>query len=507
MKRFSLLVGLVLLGCSLTFFLTGWYALVPAFIVLGLAIMSRRALEPLIIGCSAGFLLMPQHGDPALVREIFGHGAERGLTFPMNMLSALEDTISRAGHNYGLMWVVLLSLLYGAFIQLLVSSGGISALAAVSRKYVRTRRHSMIMAALLSVLFFLDDYLNALTTGNTAKPITDRFNLSREKLALIISLICLPVAVISPVSTWTLFYGTQLLTINTIAAVHNNPISAFTNTILYNFSAWVSLIVAALVVWGILPDFKSIKKAEIRAALPAGAGLPEDDPRTGQSKGKLWHFFVPLLVLMVFTILPYPTQWHAGLFTLQGITANIDGLRGIATAFAFTYILYYISGVMPLKGLSDNFIRGMESMTLVLILLGFTYMLKEVQYVLGFNSFVGEKLSGVLNPALLPAVIFLVVAAISWSTSSGWGVFAVLIPLTTVLAVETGAHFWLVQGALVSGTVWGTAACFYSDNRLLISQSTGINMIDHATTQFPYQVLILSITGALYLLAGLFLQG
>lgn len=507
MKKISLLVGLVFLVFSLVFFLIDWYALVPAFIVLGLAIISRRALEPLIVGCSVGFVLMPHHGDPALVSEVFGYGAERGLKFPLNMLSALEDTISRAGHNYGLMWVVLLTLLYGAFIQLLISSGGITALAAASKKYVKTKRHSMVMTALLSAMFFLDDYLNALTSGNTAKPVTDRFNLSREKLALIISLVCLPVAIISPISTWTLFYGTQLLTIDSVAALNNNPISAYANTILFNFSAWISLIVAVVVVWGIIPDFKGIRNAEEKAGVMTKGWVNEDEQGTEHKAGKLWHFTVPLLALMVFTILPYPTEWSAELFTMQEITANIDGLRGVATAFAFTYILYFITGVMSLKSLSDNFVRGMESMTLVLVLLGFTYMLKEVQYVLGFNSFIGEKLSGVLNPKLLPVVIFLVVSGISWATSSGWGIYAILIPLTVVLSAETGAHFWLVQGALVSGTVWGVAACFFSDNRLLISQSTGINMIDHATTQFPYQVLILLVSGCLYLLAGLIIQG
>ena len=507
MKKISLLVGLVFLVFSVVFFLIEWYALVPAFIVLGLAIMSRRALEPLIVGCSVGFVLMPHHGDPALVSEVFGYGAERGLKFPLNMLSALEDTISRAGHNYGLMWVVLLTLLYGAFIQLLISSGGITALAAASKKYVKTKRHSMVMTALLSAMFFLDDYLNALTSGNTAKPVTDRFNLSREKLALIISLVCLPVAIISPISTWTLFYGTQLLTIDSVAAVNNNPISAYANTILFNFSAWISLIVAVVVVWGIIPDFKGIRHAEKKAGVLAKGRENDDEQDAVQDVGKLWHFTVPLLALMVFTILPYPTEWSADLFTMQEITANIDGLRGVATAFAFTYLLYFITGVMSLKSLSDNFVRGMESMTLVLVLLGFTYMLKEVQYVLGFNSFIGEKLSGVLNPRLLPVVIFLVVSGISWATSSGWGIYAILIPLTVVLSAETGAHFWLVQGALVSGTVWGVAACFFSDNRLLISQSTGINMIDHATTQFPYQVIILLVSGFLYLLAGLFIQG
>ncbi|MCK5705676.1 MAG: hypothetical protein KAI29_31220, partial [Cyclobacteriaceae bacterium] len=142
MNRTSIIIGSILLALALLFFVIDWYALIPACIVLGLAIMTQKAMEPLIVGCSVGFLMIPIYGDPQIAKEVFGYGAEHGLGFPLNMLAALEDTIARDAHNYGLMWVILVCMLYGAFVQLLVSSGGINKLAKTSEKFVKTKRDS-----------------------------------------------------------------------------------------------------------------------------------------------------------------------------------------------------------------------------------------------------------------------------------------------------------------------------------------------------------------------------
>lgn len=187
---------------------------------------------------------------------------------------------------------------------------------------------------------------------------------------------------------------------------------------------------------------------------------------------------------------------------LKGFTANVDALRGVATAVVITYLLFLVTGAVSFSILSANFIKGLESMTFVLVLLGFTYMLKEVQDVLGFNTFISDKLGDLLNPKLLPTIIFLVVAVVSWATASSWGIYAILVPLTSILSLKTGADFWLVQGALASGSVWGTAACFFADNRVLVAQSTKTNMIVHSITQLPYQMIILVVSTILYLVVG-----
>ncbi len=505
MKRVSIILGSAFLLCSALFMVIGWVALVPAFIVLGLAVMTQKVLESLIVGCSVGFFLIPMYGDPDIAAEVFSFGEEKGLGFPMNMLAAFEDTIARDGHNYGLIWIILVCMLYGSLVQLLVSSGGINKLVETSGKYVKSKRDALSMSFILSIMFFIDDYLNVLTVGNTMRPITDKFNIAREKLAMILSLISTPITIIVPISTWTIFYGSQLMTIDSVSAVHSNPISAFSNTIVYNYAAWVSLAVALIVIWDKIPLMKDMGLSNETKGLSQSYVEIQSDQEPNKNKGKLWYFYIPLSLLMIFTVFPYPMDWTDDILTLEGFTSNIDALRGVATALVITYFLYLFSGAMTFDRISHHFIKGLESMTFVLVLLGFAYMLKEVQDVLGFNALVESKLGDMLNPQLLPVLVFIMVAVVSWASGATWGIYAILIPVTALLSQQSGADFWLVQGALASGTVWGNAACFFSDNRVLVAQATKTNMIIHSMTQMPTQIVVLITTTVLYLLAGYFI--
>jgi Na+/H+ antiporter NhaC len=476
---------------------------VPAFVVLGLAVLTRKALEPLFVGCLVGFMMMPKYGNPQLVKIAFGYGVEKKLQFPLNILAGLEDTIGRGLHNYGFIWLILIVMLYGGLVQLLVSSGGISQLVKTSGRYIKTKKHSLVMTFILGLIFFIDDYMNALTVSNTMRPITDKFKVSREKLAMMVSFVSTPITILVPISTWTIFYGSQLLAIDTVAASYSNPVSAFANTIPYNISAWVSLIVAVLVIRKAIPETRAIKRTEEKAAHSYQVDeIQSSEPTANEMRGKLWYYIVPLVLLIFFSLLPYPTDWNAETFTLKGFTENIDALRGVATAFFATYVLYLLSGAIPFQHLTGSFIKGMEGMTFVLILLAFTFMLREVQGVLGFDQFVADKLGNLLNPRLLPAITFLAVGMISWATASSWGLYAIMVPLVALLAHKSGANFWLVQGALASATVWGNAVCFYSDNRVLIAQATKADLIAYSLIQLPYQLLILVASVLLYLLAG-----
>lgn len=503
MKSISIIIGVALLFLASLFYFNDSYALVPAFVVLGIAIISRKALEPLIIGCAVGFGLLTKVGGS---KEYFPEG--EGLIFPLNMFDGMFSSIARDAHDQGLIWVILVCILYGAFVQLLSASGGIKAVAAYSQKHVTTKKGSLIMAYFLSFFFFLDDYLSALSVGNTMRPITDKFGVSREKLALVLSFVCVPFTIIFPISTWTIFYGSQLVNVKGLVGADGKPydgaIEAFVNTIPYNFSAWISLILGALVVFHLVPDLKLIRQAESEVVIPE---VNLELPRKNGKKGKLSYFILPLSVLVWCTIFPYPWDmeyWGSLDFSTQTIFGSIDALRGIATAVVFTYCYFLIFKVNKFNKISKNFVIGLETITFVLTVLGFTYLLKDVQNALGFNEFVAENLQGIswLNGATLPVIVFGLVAWICWATGSNWGIYAILVPTTALLSQKLGADFWLTQGALASGTVWGAAACFFSDNRVLTAQSCKVDMMKHGISQFPYQLIIFSISIVMYLVAG-----
>lgn len=504
MKSVSTIIGVALLFLAGLCYFIDWHALVPAFTVLGVAIITRKALEPLIIGCTIGFVLLAMQGGS---KEYFPEGV--GMIFPLNMFDGLFSSIARDAHDQGLIWVILVCILYGAFVQLLVASGGIKAVARYSENHIHNKKQSLIMSYFLSFFFFLDDYLSALSVGNTMRPITDKYGVSREKLALILSLVCVPLTIIFPISTWTIFYGSQLAAIpggvlDGMGKVITSPIEAFLYTIPYNFSAWLSLILGALIVFQFVPDSKGIKEAEANVE-----PIDLDNLKVAKkpNQGKLAYFALPLLVLVWCTIFPYPWDmdyWGSITPSTEAIFGSIDALRGIITAVVFTYLYFLVFKVIKFNKISKHFVLGLETITFVLTVLGFTYLLKDVQNALGFNEFVVSHLEGIgwLNGATLPFVVFALVSWICWATGSNWGIYAILVPTTALLSHTLGANFWLAQGALASGSVWGAAACFFSDNRVLISQSCKVDMMKHGISQFPYQLIIFGASCILYLIAG-----
>jgi tetracycline resistance efflux pump len=393
---------------------------------------------------------------------------------------------------------------------LLNASGGIKAVARYSENHVKNKKQSLIMTYFLSFFFFLDDYLSALSVGNTMRPITDKFGVSREKLALVLTMVCVPFTIIFPISTWTIFYGTQIVAIDggvldATGVAITNPIQAFLGTIPYNFSAWISLIMGGLIVFQIIPDSKGIKQAEanVKPIDPATVKVPKPNAK----QGKLSYFILPIFVLIWCTVFPYPFDmdyWGSFSFSTEYIFGSIDALRGIITAVVFTYLYFLIFRVIKFNKISKHFVLGLETITFVLTVLGFTYLLKDVQNALGFNEFVVENLQGIgwLNSSTLPFIVFALVAWICWATGSNWGIYAILVPTTALLSHTLGANFWLSQGALASGTVWGAAACFFSDNRVLTAQSCKVDMMQHGVSQFPYQLTIFVASSLLYLIAG-----
>ncbi len=150
MKSVSTIIGVALLSLAVLCYFTNWHALVPAFTVLGIAIITRKALEPLIIGCAVGFMLLAQQGGST---EWFPEG--KGMIFPLNMFDGLFSSIARDAHDGGLIWVILVCILYGAFVQMVVASGGIKAVGKYSEKPCKNKKTIFIDDVLVEFFLFL----------------------------------------------------------------------------------------------------------------------------------------------------------------------------------------------------------------------------------------------------------------------------------------------------------------------------------------------------------------
>ncbi|MDT3296142.1 MULTISPECIES: Na+/H+ antiporter NhaC family protein [Shewanella] len=440
-------------------------SLIPPLVVLVLAIWLRRPILSLIIGAVTGFLLL----DPSQVLNNFAS---------VSLKVMADETIG---------WLILVCGGFGALIALLVRTGGALAFGRNALRFAKGPKSSLLMTFILGIVIFIDDYLNALTVGETMKRVTDKFKVSREMLAYVVDSTAAPVCVLVPLSTWAVFFG-GLLVDNGVAA-EGQGIAVYMQAIPYMLYAWLAVAMVLLVVLGIVPAIGPMKTAQLRAAQgePAEAQVDFDQVQTSDeyavkaieeefkhadNHGKLHNFLVPIGLLVAFTVY-----------------FDIDVWKGLLATLVITIPYYAVQRLMPLSEMMDQMIDGFKSMLPAISTVIAAFVFKDVCDELLLPQYVIESLSPFMTPKLLPAVVFLSMAILAFATGSSWGIFAVTIPIVMPLAQSVGADIPLVIGALLSASSFGSQACFYSDSTVLAAQGSGCNLVSHAVTQLPYALI------------------
>ncbi|MBO2628776.1 sodium:proton antiporter [Shewanella algae] len=445
-------------------------SLVPPIVVLVLAIWLRRPILALIIGAVSGLLLLA----------------------PSQVLNSFADISLKVMADETIGWLILVCGSFGALIALLVRTGGALAFGRKALKLAKGPRSSLLMTFVLGLVIFIDDYLNALTVGETMKRVTDRFKISREMLAYVVDSTAAPVCVLVPLSTWAVFFGGLL--VNNGVAAEGEGIQIYMQAIPYMFYAWLAVAMVLLVILGIVPAIGPMKKAQLAAAAgnPAKEQIDLDEVQTSDEyavrameeefeqadkQGKLHNFLVPILLLVGFTVY-----------------FDIDVWKGLLATLVITLPYYAVQRLMPLSEMMDQMIDGFKSMLPAIGTVIAAFVFKDVCDQLLLPQYVIESLSPFMTPKLLPAVVFVAMAILAFATGSSWGIFAVTIPIVMPLAQSVGADIPLVIGALLSASSFGSQACFYSDSTVLAAQGSGCNLVSHAVTQLPYALIAAVLT-------------
>jgi tetracycline resistance efflux pump len=440
-------------------------SLIPPLVVLVLAIWLRRPILSLILGAISGLLLL----DPAEVLNKFAEASLKVMA---------DETIG---------WLILVCGGFGALIALLVRTGGALAFGHRALLLAKGPKSSLFMTFILGLVIFIDDYLNALTVGETMKRVTDKFKISREMLAYVVDSTAAPVCVLVPLSTWAVFFG-GLLVDNGVAA-EGQGINVYLQAIPYMLYAWLAVALVLLVVLGLVPAFGPMKKAQLDAAQSQGTptnavqqevhtsddyGVKaiEEEFRHADHHGKLHNFLVPIFLLVATTVY-----------------FDIDVWKGLLSTLAITLPYYAVQRLMPLSEMMEQMIDGFKSMLPAIGTVVAAFIFKDVCDQLLLPQYVIESLSPYMTPKLLPAVVFVAMAILAFATGSSWGIFAVTIPIVMPLAQSVGADIPLVIGALLSASSFGSQACFYSDSTVLAAQGSGCDLVSHAVTQLPYTLI------------------
>lgn len=446
----------------------GALTLVPTLVVFVLAILTHRPIESLVVGAIVGLMMI--------------HGA--------GFVGGFAETSIRVMTDPDVAWVILVCGFMGSLIGILIRTGSTNSFTSTMSGYVKSAKSALLSAWVLGIFMFVDDYLNSLAVGSAMRNLTDKYKISREKLAYVVDSTAAPISVIIPFSTWGVFFA-GLIVANGIAP-DGAGLDTYIRSIPYMLYAWVAVLLVPMVIAGFVPDLGSMKKAEIRAQT-LGQMVPPDavnieaanqsiQPRP-DIQPRVSMFVVPMIVLVGATLY-FDKDFLVGIYiTLGGLAIYLIGMR-----------------IMPMNDTFNTVIDGFKMMVEPLGVLVAAFILKDVNDVLGLAPYIVSTMEPILTPELLPVAIFVSMALVSFMTGSNWGVFVIVLPIVTALANNLDADMTLVLGATLSASTFGSHACFYSDATVLTAQASGCTPMQHALTQFPYALIAAAITIIGYLL-------
>lgn len=475
----------------------GALALLPIVVILIVAVATRRTLFALFCGTIAGALILGGWGGFDVWAEYTG--------------KALSNATAQ--------WLLLIVALFGILMMLFEKSGIVTDFANWAERFVTSRRKSTVLTFLLSVVLFVDDYLNVLTTGTSMKQVTDRYRVPRTQLGAIMKMTAAPIAVLVPVSTWALFFS-GLFEAQGVT-VGGTGFGAYLQAIPFIFFGWAALAVALLMSIGWLPKLGVIKRDAIRAerdgdVFPVGT---TDDERRAEGAALLAELKADdpdgSTAQRVATALATSTETDAGrrpqpwgfliaMAVLVGVTiaTNANVVAGTAASLAVTIVIVLVQRRLSIRGVLDAALEGIESMLFVMILTVLAFMVQEMNIALQLAEFVIQVTEPVLTPALLPAIVFAVCGIYAYATGSFWDLAAVITPVVLPLALALGADPILAGAAVFSGAALGSTTCLYGDGIILASRSIGIKPINLMLAILPYAGIAAGLSFVLYLVTG-----
>ncbi len=406
----------------------------------------------------------------------------------------------------------------GMITALITVSGSARAFADWARLHIRNKRDAKLLTMFLGCVVFIDDYFNSLVVGSVARPVTDRYYISRAKLAYLLDSTAAPVCVISPVSSWGAYI---IALIGGILTAHgfadSGHLSVFVQMIPMNFYAIFSLLLLLCVAFMGL-DVGPMREHELNAqrgnlydeskGLPPGtnAELPEAET------GKILGLFLPITALVIATLY-FMINSGAQVLAAENIEFNIISafektdvssslFFGALIGLALTLVLNIVQGVklgMVVKGV----VHGARSMLPAIYILLFAWTIAGVIGQLETGKFMASLATGNIPFAFLPAMMFVLAGITAFSTGTSWGTFGIMLPIAADMAMGSHTSMMLpMLASVLAGAVFGDHCSPISDTTILSSTGASCHHIDHVVTQLPYAIIVALISMVGYVVLG-----
>ncbi len=466
-----------------------FWALVPAIVAIGLALITKEVYSSLFVGILMGALLYSGFQFELTITHIFSDG----------IIGVLSDS-----YNVG---ILVFLVILGAMVSLMNKAGGSAAFGQFAASKIKNRVGAQLATILLGVLIFIDDYFNCLTVGSVMRPVTDKFKVSRSKLAYLIDATAAPVCIIAPISSWA-------------AAVTGfvegeDGFSIFIRAIPYNFYAILTVVMMVGMVL-MKTEFGKMKEHEKNAArkgdLFTTEGRPYENVKEEKvsAKGGVVDLLIPIAALIVCCVIGM--IYTGGFFEGAGFVeafSNSDASLGLTLGSFFgliiTILLYQIRRVLSFKECMDCIPEGFRAMVPAILILTFAWTLKAMTDSLGADLYVAGLVESSAGAFMnfLPAIIFVVGCFLAFATGTSWGTFGILIPIVVAVFQNGDPQMMIMSiSACMAGAVCGDHCSPISDTTIMASAGAQCEHVNHVTTQLPYAVLAAVVSFVTYIVAG-----
>ena len=474
------------------------WSLLPPIVAIGLALITKEVYSSLFIGSLTGAVIYAASASL---------GAEGVFTTVVRdgLIANLADS-----YNVG---ILIFLVVLGTIVALMNKAGGSKAYGEWAAKHIKSRVGACISTFVLGVLIFVDDYFNCLTVGSVMRPVTDKHNVSRSKLAYLIDATAAPICIIAPVSSWAAAVS------GTVEGV--NGIQLFINTIPYNLYALLTIIMVIFISLTGL-DYGSMKLHEDNAAkgdlFTTRNTVYDPTEDNTSSNGKVIDLIIPVVILIICCVtgMIYSGGFFSGESFIDAF-ANCDASYALSLGSIISLIIiiaYFLARrVLKFSDCMSAIPSGFKQMVPAILILTFAWTLKTMTGLLEAGTFVSaivESASAI--EILLPCILFVVALGLAFATGTSWGTFGILIPIVTGIfstelagvsaAGEIPKTVIICISACLAGAVCGDHCSPISDTTIMASTGAQCDHVNHVSTQLPYALTVAAVCMVGYIFAG-----
>ena len=467
-----------------------FWSLVPPIVAIALALITKEVYSSLFVGILIGGLLYAGGNPEGTVLHVFSDG----------IVSVLSDS-----SNVG---ILIFLVILGSIVAMMNKAGGSAAFGRWASSKIKTPAGAQLATIALGVLIFIDDYFNCLTVGSVMRPVTDKQNVSRAKLAYLIDATAAPVCIIAPISSWA-------------AAVAGfvegeDGFSLFIRAIPYNYYALLTIVMMVGMVlmheeYGPMALHEAnARKGDLFTTGNHPYEAMDEEAAAAGDNGHVMDLVIPIFSLIICCVIGmiYTGGFFEGADFVTAFSQS-DASVGLALGGFFglviTVVLYMIRRVMKFRDLMACLPEGFKAMVPAILILTFAWSLKAMTDSLGAKEYVAAlvKASADTFVSLLPAIIFLVGCFLAFATGTSWGTFGILIPIVVDAFSATDPQLMIIAiSACMAGAVCGDHCSPISDTTIMASAGAQCEHVNHVSTQLPYAITAAAVSCVSYIVAG-----